>query len=122
MNLSLASKINKNMINIIKSYLIISEEQMNKNKELLIYNFFLATQFLTFQDDIMKVNTKACKLLTCDYCINCNNKAYYMSIMNMNNHYKIIFNGKIVCEICYNNYYVKNYIMTGIKSFVRNQI
>jgi hypothetical protein len=41
---SLLDKINRDIIKIVKSYLIISEKQMNKNKELLIYNFYILSR------------------------------------------------------------------------------
>ena len=98
---SLLNKINKDIINIVKSYLIISEYQMNKNKEVLIYNFYI----LAIKDE-KEVNVRSFVKLFCGYCVNCDNKGYYYPICQETK-YTIIFNKKVICHKCYNSYYLK---------------
>jgi len=99
---SLLNKINRDIINIVKSYLIISEKQINKNKEILIYNFYI----LAIKDDL---NVRSFVKLICGYCVNCDDKAYHYPIDKTK--YTIIFNRKVICHKCYNSYYLKNSVV-----------
>src|SRR5271156_2223375 len=99
---SLKTQINKDLINIVRSYLTISEVKVNRNRKLMIYNI---EKFVIPQDE----NIKTCKLiykykgLKCGYCVNCDNPGYHYPNYSSKK-FKIIFNKKPICDECYNAY------------------
>ena len=82
------------MNDIIRSYVIITKEKVNENKEILCYNLTIANH--------EKIKPNIIKLFYNDLiCINCKIKNYYNDLS-----YKI---NKHLCESCLNVYLFKKY-------------
>lgn len=102
------NKLNINLVNIIRSYLTISKEQVNRNKKLINYNI-----------EILPLTRFSYKEIFCDYCINCDEKIYYYPNM-CSFKYKIVFNKKPICDDCMEIYYNKSEILYDIEKFGKN--
>jgi|SRR5271163_3289048 len=88
-------------INKIKLYNSISTNQINRNRELLIYNYKLVSPVGN-----TKTNKKASIIkssengIIYDYCINCDKKTWnYQPTYDLK--LLIIFNRKTICNYCY---------------------
>ena len=89
------NKINRNLINMVRSYLTISNEKVDKNKKLLIYGF----NFLNNEIPIQSI-----KSYIFSYCLFCDQATYQITY----DHYQLnkVLNWRIIdkflpCECCY---------------------
>ena len=85
------NKINKNLVNIVKSYLMISQYNVDRNKRLLEYNIddhFYSCEFWNKSYN----NFEITECFTIKFCSNCDNPCKYIKSLN----YKYCD-----CGICY---------------------
>lgn len=110
------TKINNNLVNIVRSYLTISKVKVNRNRKLMNYNMSIL-HFSYSENIITTVNRliHIYKNLRCSYCINCDSPAdYYPNYSSKN--FKIIFNKETICDKCFDVYISKKRIIESLKT------
>src|SRR5271156_1409031 len=113
---SLKTQINKDLINIVRSYLTISE--VNRNRKLIIEHILMMTFFLNIGEGVFRGKrqklyflniSEIYKDLFCDYCVYCD-KIVCSSLKNIEM-LKIIINNKQICDRCSHTYFLRNILL-----------
>lgn len=94
--------LNRDLTNIVKSYLLISEKQIDRNKKLITSHL----NHLDLSD----------KFVLYDYCVSCDKIGSYRPLF-CSEKYLIIFNGKTICDKCYKFYEMKKEVLRNLIYF-----